>query len=485
MPRRLLVVVLMVQFMVSLDVSVVNVALPAVRSGLGFDDAGLTWVVNAYTLAFGGLMMLGGRLGDVLGRRRTLLGGLVLFGLASLAGGLMQSPGGLIAARAVQGAGAAALTPVALALLTTGFPPGPALSRALALWGVTAALGGALGVLAGGVLTQWLSWRAVLLVNLPIVALALVLALGRFEGEKRRPGARLDLAGAVLATTGAALLVLGVVRTQSEPWTSAQTVLTLAAAALALACFALVERRTEQPLLRLGLLTRRPVLGANVFMALLFSAQFAAFYFASLYLHNVLGYGPARAGASFVPFSAGVVVGSALAGRLAARIGLRAFAATGAFLAACGFGWFGLAFAGGGGFAAAVLGPSLVVSTGIGMCFVPLGTAGAAGVPAGEAGMAAGLLNSSRQVGGSIGLAALVTLATHVSDRNAHGGGSNRTALAHGYGAAVGAGAGLLALAAVAALALLPGRPAHGSRPAAPRSDADGRGLRGPVGSPR
>ncbi|WP_431043596.1 MFS transporter [Streptomyces sp. P1-3] len=451
---RLLAVVLTVQFMVALDASVVNVALPGIRTSLGFGGEGLTWVVNAYALTFGGLMMLGGRLGDIAGRRRTLMAGLTLFGLASLVGGLVQSPGALIAARAVQGAGAAALTPVALALLTTGFPPGRALSRALGLWGATAAAGGAVGVLAGGVLTEWLSWRAVMLVNVPIVAFALVLAVRLAPDRRERTAPRIDLAGAVLVTAGASVLVLGVVRTHSVPWGSAATVLTLGAAAVLLAAFAAVERRAREPLLRLGLLARRAVLGANLFMMLLCSGQFAAFYFTSLYLHQVLGYGPAAAGAAFLPFCLGIVAGSVIATRTLARVGLRALMVAGGLLGAGGFAWFGLAFAAEGGFAAAVLGPSLVASTGIGMCFVPLGTAATSGVDPREAGMASGLVNSSRQVGGSIGLAVLDTLAATVADAP----GMSRAAQGDGYGAALGAAAGLLAVAAAVALILIPGR---------------------------
>ncbi|WP_461010978.1 MFS transporter [Streptomyces capparidis] len=464
----MLAVVLTVQFMVALDASVVNVALPDIRSGLGFTGDGLTWVVNAYALAFGGLMLLGGRLGDIAGHRRTLLAGLALFGAASLAGGLMQSPGGLVAARAVQGAGAAALAPVALSLLTTSFPPGPALSRALGLWGATAAAGGATGVLAGGVLTEWLGWRAVMLVNVPIVAFAYVMGAGLPTGHRRKAATgRLDVLGAVLATAGATTLVLGVVRTSTAGWGSAATVLTLGSAAVLLAAFVAVELRVRDPLLRMGLLARRPVLGANLFMMLLFSGQFAAFYFTSLYLHQVLGFGPATAGAAFLPFCVGIVIGSVIATRTVATLGLRRLLVAGGLVGGCGFAWFGAAFAAEGGFWAAILGPSLVASVGIGMCIVPLGTAATSGVPADEAGMASGLINTSRQIGGSIGLAALDTLAVTVIGDH-HGG--SPAGQADGYGAAIGATAVLLAGAAAVAALLIPGRGAPGAPPGAPES---------------
>ncbi|RKN41822.1 MFS transporter [Streptomyces hoynatensis] len=483
--RWLLPVVLTVQFTVSLDTSVVNVALPAVRAGLGFDEDGLTWVVNAYALTFGGLMMLGGRLGDLFGRRRVLLAGLALFGAASLAGGLMRTPGLLIAARAVQGVGAAALTPVALALLTTAFAPGRALARALGLWGATAAAGGAAGVLAGGVLTEWLSWRAVMLINVPIVAFALA-AARRLPADRRAGQAppRLDAAGALLVTAGATALVLGVVRSEAVGWGSAATLLTLGAAAALLALFALVESRTRDPLLRMGLPARRPVLGANLFMMLLFSCQFAAFYFCSLHLHHVLGYGAARAGLAFLPFCLGVVAGSALAARAVASLGLRRLLVLGGLLAACGVGWLGAGMAAGGGYLLAMSGPMLLISVGIGMCFVPLGTAGTAGVPPEAAGMASGLLNTSRQVGGSVGLAALGTLATSVSGGQE---GASREALAEGYGAAVGASAALLLLAVLAALLLIRDPAGAGSGRAGGGRGGTGRapGRRAPAGRAR
>ncbi|MFD4945910.1 MFS transporter [Streptomyces sp. NPDC058409] len=450
--RWLLMVALIVQFMVALDMSVVNVALPDMRRDLGFTEEGLLWVVNAYALAFGGLLMLGGRLADLIGSSRVLTAGLVLFGVASLAGGLAWSPGGLIAARAVQGIGAAALAPVAFALIAIAFPAGPARSRALGLWGMAGAAGGAVGVLAGGVLTDAASWRAVMLVNVPIVVFALAGSVrAGLESRPARTGARLDVAGALLATAGTALLVLGLVRTSSHPWGSAQTLSTLGAAVLLLAAFAAVELRAGTPLLRLGLLKGRPVLTANLFCLLLSSGQFAAFYFASLYMQQVLGYGPTAAGAAFLPFSAGVVAGSLVATRTVAALGTRRLLAVGGGLAAVGLAGFAATARADGSFLYSILGPSLVCSFGIGMCFVPLGTAATTDVASDETGMASGLLNSARQVGGSLGLAVLVTVAAQVT-----GGGGRPADLAAGYAAAFWVCAGLLAAAALAALVLLP-----------------------------
>ncbi|MFD9865282.1 MFS transporter [Streptomyces alboflavus] len=462
----LLPVLLTVQFLVSLDMSVVNIALPDMGSDLGFAPESLTWVVNAYALAFGGLLMLGGRLADLVGRRRTLVAGFLVFGAASLVGGLAQSPGQLIAARAVQGAGAAALAPVALALITVHFAAGRARARALGLWGASGALGGAVGIMAGGLLTDWVGWRSVMLINVPVVLVALAASRSGIPADRRTgPAPRLDVAGALLVTAGTSALVLGLVRTETHGWGSATTVGTLAAAAVLLAAFCVVERRGERhargPLLRLGLLTHRPVLSANVFALLMSSGQFAAFYFTSLYLQDVMAYGPTRAGAAFLPFCAGVVAGTVIATRTVGRVGERALLVAGGLLGAAGFAWFALAVEAGGTFAGSVLGPSLVASLGIGMCFVPLGAAATSGVAAGETGMASGLLNASRQLGGSIGLAVLVTVASSATGAGeGPGAGPGPGALAEGYAAAFGVAAALLVGAAVATAVL------HGRRSA-------------------
>ncbi|MCP9208710.1 MFS transporter [Streptomyces sp. NEAU-Y11] len=452
----LLAVALTVQFVVALDMSVVNVALPDIRDDLGFDPGGLLWVVNAYALAFGGLLMLGGRLADIVGRRTTLMAGLAVFGLASLGGGLVGSPGWLIAARAVQGVGAAALAPVAFTLIAVTFPAGPARARALGLWGMAAAAGGAVGVLAGGLLTAWAGWRSVLLINVPIVLAALAAARFSVAPDRREgPPARLDAAGALLVTGGMTALVLALVRTGTHPWGSPATLTTLAVAAVALLAFVVVERRVAQPLLRIGLLRQRSVLVANLFVLLLFSGQFAAFYFTSLYMQQILEYGPVRAGTAFLPFCAGIVIGSLTATRTVARFGVRNLLVVGGLLGAAGFAWFRLTVGVDGGFADSVLGPSLVASVGIGLCVVPMGTAATTGVAAHEAGMASGLVNSSRQIGGSLGLAVLATVASQTTDAD---GGGGPAALVSGYATAFGVAGALLAVAALSAALLLPGR---------------------------
>ncbi|MFF8913406.1 MFS transporter [Streptomyces sp. NPDC015032] len=469
--RWLLVVALIVQFMVALDMSVVNVALPDMRSDLDFTPEGLLWVVNAYALAFGGLLMLGGRLSDLIGSRRILTAGLVLFGGASLLGGLAWSPGGLIAARAVQGIGAAALAPVAFALIALAFPAGPARSRALGLWGMAGAAGGAVGVLAGGLLTDAAGWRAVMLVNVPIVLFALVgTARTGLESRPAKAGARIDVAGALLATAGTTLLVLGLVGTSTHPWGSARTLGTLGSAVLLLAAFVAVELRTRTPLLRPGLLKGRPVLTANLFVLLLSSGQFAAFYFVSLYMQLVLGYGPTAAGAAFLPFTAGIVAGSIVATRTVATFGTRRLLAAGAGLAALGLAGYAATARADGGFLLSILVPSLVGSFGFGICFVPLGTAATTDVAPDETGMASGLLNSARQVGGSLGLAVLVTVAAQVT-----GDGGRPADLAAGYSAAFWVCAGLLAVAALTALVLLPARARPAAAAGAPAAPADAR----------
>ncbi len=455
-PGRLLAVALLAQAIVALDTSVVNVALPHIRSSLGFSAGGLTWVINAYSLTFGGLIMLGGRIGDVVGRRRALLGGLIVFGLASLLGGLAQNPAQLVAARAAQGVGAAVLAPIAFALITVHIPVGPARARALGLWGAAAAIGGAVGVLAGGVLTQWAGWRIVLFLNVPVVAFLVAAARRGVPADRREgPAPRLDVLGALLVTAGTSTLVLAVIRTEHHPWGSATTLTTLALAAALLAAFALVESRTAAPLLRLGVLAHRSVAVANVFVLLLFCGQFAAFYFISLFVQQVLGYSAVQTGLGFLPFCAGMVLGSTAASRLMARVEGRLLLAVGGAVAAVGFGWFAATLNVHGGFLTSILGPSIVTSIGIGLCVVPMGTAATVGVEPAEAGMAAGLVTSSRQIGGSIGLAALASTAIGVSGGR-HG--DPRAALAAGYATAVGISGVLLAVAAVLAFTLLASR---------------------------
>ncbi|MGV9325693.1 MFS transporter [Streptosporangium sandarakinum] len=441
-----------VQFMVSLDLSVVNVGLPRIAAGLGFSAAGLTWVIHAYALTFGGLLLLGGKAADRYGRRRVLLFGLGLFGLASLAGGFAQEPGHLVAARAAQGIGAATLAPAALALLTATFPAGRARVRAFGVWSATNAAGGALGVLIGGLLTEYAGWRWVMFVNVPMAACALVLARrGVTAGPPPVRGGRPDVLGAVLATAGMTLLVFGVVRTDRYPWASPVTLATLAVAVALLAAFVRVERTTgREPLLRPGLFANRSVAGANAYNLLVGAAMASSFYFVSLYLQRVLGTGPALTGVEFLPFALAVAAGSVLAVKLGYRLAPRTLMAVGGLLTATGFAWFGL-ISPDGAFVTDVLGPSIVAGAGFGLCLGPVVSTATAGVAPHETGTASGLLNSSRQIGASLGLAVLGTVA---HDRT--GPITTPEALNAGYAFGLTLSAVLLAAAALIALVVLP-----------------------------
>ncbi|WP_051712598.1 MFS transporter [Spirillospora albida] len=458
-PGTALTTVAVVQFMVSLDLSVVNVGLPRIGAGLGFGAAGLTWVIHAYALAFGGLLLLGGKAADRYGRKRLLLLGLSLFGLASLAGGFAQEPGHLVAARAAQGVGAAVLAPAALALLAATFPAGKARVRAYGVWSATNAAGGALGVLIGGLLTEYASWRWVMFVNVPMAAIALALAWrGVADGPPAARTGRPDVLGAVLATAGMTLLVFGVVRTDEYAWTSPATLTTLTVAAALLAAFVQVERTTHrEPLVRLGLFANRSVTGANLFNLLVGAAMASSFYFVSLYLQHVLGTGPARTGLMFVPFALAMIAGSVLAVKLGYRVPARTLLVLGGLLTAGGFAWLGL-ISPDGAYLTDILGPSLVVGTGFGLCLAPVVSTATTGVAPAEVGTASGLLNSSRQLGAALGLAALGTAAQHRT-----GAVATPETLNDGYALGLTLGAALLTAAALIAFTVL--------RPAAPAAD--------------
>ncbi|MEV0337676.1 MFS transporter [Nocardia sp. NPDC050713] len=446
-----LTAVAVAQFMVALDMAVVNVALPAIRADLGFAPLDLAWVVHVYALTFGGFLLLGGKAADVFGRRRLFLGGLVVFGIASLAGGFAQAPWELVAARAIQGVAAAAVAPAALATLTTTFAEGPARVRALGVWGAVNAAGGAMGVLVGGLLTEYLSWRWVMLINVPIVVIAVGAVLAGVAADAAGGAAkRLDMVGAVLATGGVGLLVLGVIGTERHGWLSATTGVTLAAAAVALAAFVGRETRAADPLLRIGLFANRWVSGANLFVFLASAGQFAAFYLTSLYLQQVLGMSAGAAGAAFVPFSLAVVAGTVVATKLGARRSPRGALIAGGAIAAVGIGWFAL-ISPDGGFLADVLGPSLIGGFGLGLCLAPVAAAATMGVARAEAGMASGVFNSARQLGGSIGVAALATLAaTRTGER------MDPVGLNDGYALGLAVAALLFVAAAVVAAFALP-----------------------------
>ncbi|HWN25650.1 MAG TPA: MFS transporter, partial [Actinomycetospora sp.] len=328
------------QFMVVLDVSIVNVALPAMRTALGFDAEGLAWVVNAYTLAFAGFLLLGGRAADLFGRRRVFLVGLALFGLASLVGGLANDPALLLAARAAQGLGGAVLSPASLVILQTTYAEGAARAKAFGWWSAMGGVGGAAGGLAGGLLVALLSWRWIFLVNVPVVVLTAVLTLAvvRETRAEERPG--LDVAGAVLVTGGLVALVYGVVSLESAPWTSPRVLGSVAGAVVLLVAFVAVQRRSRHPLVPLEVFRIRSVSTANVVILLITSAMFSMWFFVSLHMQGVLGFDALAAGLAFLPQSASVVVGSQISSRLVSRLGPRAMIVAGGALTAAGFAWF-------------------------------------------------------------------------------------------------------------------------------------------------
>lgn len=386
------------QLMVVLDISVVNVALPGIDASLGFSPSALSWVVSAYTLAFGGLLLLGGRIADLLGHRRTMLGALALFGIASILGGLAQSPGQLIAARAAQGMAAAVLSPVTLTVIMVTFPDGPQRRRAVATWGMVATAGGALGVLLSGLLTEYLDWRWVLFVNVPFVAAAGAFALAAVRDLHAGERVRLDVLGAILATAAMTLLAYGCVHAGEHDWGDAVTVSALGGAVLAGAAFVAWELRVDAPLIRLSVLRTRSVWVAVVVIAFIGTAIVAGFYFASLFLQNVLGYAPVAAGAAFLPFCVGIAAATLASSSLVERFGPRIVLTVGLTLGAAGM----LAFTRldvGSGYATFLV-ASIPASLGIGACIAPTLSLGISGVLRREAGMVSGLLNTSRQAGG-------------------------------------------------------------------------------------
>ena len=425
------------QFMVVLDVSIVNVALPSIGRELHYTPSGLQWVVNAYVLTFAGFLLFGGRAADLFGRRRIYLFGMGLFTLASLAGGLAESPAWLTAARAAQGVGGAFLSPASLTLIVTTFTDPGRRTRAIGAWSAVAGAGGAAGSILGGVLTAELSWRWVLFVNLPIGAVTTAVA-ALWLTEQRRPAgagaggrAQLDIGGAVTITAGLGALVYAIIETSTHPWLSAPTLSALAAAVVLLAAFALIELRlAAAPLVPFRLFGSRSVSGANLVMLPVGAAFFSMWYFLSLYFQDVLGYSALRAGLAFTPMALAIIVGAQVSPRLMPRTGVRPLLVVALLLAAVGFAWMSRIPAHS-SYVAHVLGPGCVVALALGLLFTPLASAATAGVPLSQAGLASGVLNTSRQIGGSLGLAVLATIAVaraRAELATAHGAASALTA---------------------------------------------------------
>ncbi len=463
----------MAQFVVVLDASIVNVALPSIGEDLDFAQGDLSWVINSYTLFFGGFLLLGGRLADLLGRRRMFIWGMWLFAAASLVGGLAQSDIWLIAARAVQGLGAALISPAALAIVTTTFSEGAERNKALGVWGAVAGSGGAAGVLLGGILTETLGWEWVLFVNTPIGIAAALLAPRLLEDSRDESRASFDIAGAVSVTAGLALLVYTLVDANDAGWGSTQTLVLGGIALALLAAFLVIESRTRHPLMPFSIFRLRTLRGANVIGLLLGMSLFSMFFFISLYMQQVLGYEPLKAGLAYLPLAGLIIVSAGLASQLVTRVGFKPTLVAGLLFVAAGLLWFGQVSAPGGSYVGDVLFPSMLAAIGLGLSFVPVTIAAVTNVKPDEAGLASGLINTSQQVGGALGLAILATVATSTTDNVFASGERNpAVALTEGFQDAFLVGAGMALLAAVLAAVLISSKDSREHAEAARRGDA-------------
>ena len=451
-PWVVLVLICLAQFMVVLDATIVNVALPSIQKDLQLSESSLQWIVNAYTLVFGGFLLLGGRAGDLLGRKRLFLIGLVIFTTASLLDGLASSEGMLIGARALQGLGAALISPAALSIISTTFAEGKERARALGVWAAIAIGGSAVGLILGGVLTQYFSWPWIFFVNVPVGIAAFVLSL-RLIPESRDALAHrsYDIAGAVTVTGGLMALVYAIVDAESAGWGSTKTLGFFALAAVLLAAFVVIELRAKAPLVRLSIFRVRSLLTANVAMFLAMSGMFAMFFFNTLYIQRVLGFGPLKAGFAFLPFTAGVMISAGLASQFAPRIGVRPVAAAGMLLTTAGL-LLLTQLPVDGSYVADVLPSILLSSLGMGAVFMPLTLIATTGLRDEDQGLASGLFNTSQQVGGALGLAVLSTLA---ASKTASAGGSPAEALVVGFHWAFAAGAVVMLAALGVMLGLL------------------------------
>ncbi|NUR24857.1 MAG: MFS transporter [Catenulispora sp.] len=411
-----------VAFLDLVDASIVNVALPAIRDDLDFDTQGLQWVPSGYLLTYGGFMLLGGRAADLFGRRRVLVVGTTVFGLASLAGGFADTAGLLVGARLVQGVGAALMMPAALSLLTTTFKEGSDRTKAFGAWGAVAGLASAVGVLAGGLLTDGPGWRWVMFVNPPVCVVILLAAYRMIEPEDKQVSLRgLDLFGAFLATAGMLLLVFALVKAPDQGWGSSRTVLELAGAGVLLTAFVVNEVFTRNPLLPLSIFRIRGLAAADVTQLVSIAGFISMFFFLTLYMQNVLGYSPIRTGLAYLPITGAVGIGAGMAPKLVAKLGTRPVVVAGSVIASIGI--FLLSrIKVDGTFVGGLLPGMVVMAVGLGFVFVAITTAANAGVPHHQAGLAAALLNASQQVGGALGLAVFSAVSTaRVNHELAHG----------------------------------------------------------------
>jgi EmrB/QacA subfamily drug resistance transporter len=444
------------QFVVVLDASIVNVALPSIGKGLHFSEQNLPWVVNAYVIAFGGFLLLGGRAADLLGRRRVFMAGLLVVAVSSLAAGFAANQGQLIAARAAQGLGAAIISPAALSIVTSLFRDGAERNKALGAWGAVAGSAGAAGVLLGGILTQGLGWEWVLWVNVPVSLVALALTPGLIPESRSESATRhFDAAGAVSVTAGLSVLAYGLLDASSSGWGSAKIVSLLAIAAALIGAFIVIELRSAAPLVRFRIFRLRTLTGANVVGILLGASLFSMFFFISLYMQQVLGYSAIHAGLSYLPLALTIIVAAGLGGQLVTRFGFKPVLAAGMLFVAAGLVWFSRVSVGG-GFLTDILGPSVLAAIGLGFGFVTTTIAAVSGVETKEGGLASGLINTSQQIGGALGLAVLSTIATTQTNHVLASGGSTPVkALTDGFQSAFLGGAVIAALGVVATLVLI------------------------------
>jgi EmrB/QacA subfamily drug resistance transporter len=443
-----------VQFMVVLDIAIVNVALPSIKDDLGFSQENLQWVISAYALVFGGFLLLGGRAADVLGRRRIFFAGLVVFTLSSLLAGLAWSEASLIGARAFQGLGAAIISPAALSILSTTFAEGRERNVALGVWGAVGGFGAAAGVLLGGILTDALSWEWIFFVNVPVGAAAFVLTPFLLTESRDARVKRFDIPGAVLVTSGLSSLVYAITQAGQEGWLAGRTVGFFVASVVLLAGFVAWEGRHPEPLMRLGILRIRTVTGANVAGFILGTATFSMFLMLTLYMQQVLGYSAMKTGVAYLAVAGTAILWSAVAAQLVSRVGVKPVLVVGMATLTAGLLYFTQVSVGG-SYLGDLLPGFLLIGIGLGFSFVPISIAALAGVQAPEAGLASGLINTTQQIGGALGIAALSTIATSRTSDAVSSGSALPDALVHGFAGAFYAGVVVAGLGIVAALTLI------------------------------
>jgi len=437
-----------------LDVAIVNVALPSIQQDLGFSQEDLQWVISAYALLFGGFLLLGGRAADLLGRRRVFLAGLIVFSVASLLSGLAWSEGALIGSRALQGLGSAIISPAALSILTTTFAEGRDRNRALGAWGAVGAFGAVAGVLLGGILTDLLSWEWIFYVNVPVGIGAFVLTPLLLAESRDARAASFDLPGAALVTGGLVVLVYALTQANDYGWGSAETIGFFAASAALLAAFVAWESRTRDPLMPFSIFRLRTLVGANVAGVILGTVIFSMFLMLTLYMQQVLDYSPLSTGIAYLAVAGTTIIWSAVAANLVTRVGVKPVLVAGMAFLTAGLAYFTQVTVGG-SYVVDLLPGFLLIAIGMGFSFVPISIAALAGVRPSEAGLASGLINTSQQIGGALGIAALSALATSTTDDALAGGGAPQFALTDGFQAAFVGGACVALVGVLVALVIV------------------------------